>query len=51
MLYVKDLRLENIVKMKITFSFQLTVFTTLIDVAKGHYESYLRDCPDPCIGW
>uniref|UniRef100_A0A8C5L559 Acid ceramidase n=2 Tax=Jaculus jaculus TaxID=51337 RepID=A0A8C5L559_JACJA len=30
---------------------KLTVFTTLIDVAKGYYESYLRDCPDPCIGW
>uniref|UniRef100_A0A8C9QE04 Acid ceramidase n=1 Tax=Spermophilus dauricus TaxID=99837 RepID=A0A8C9QE04_SPEDA len=29
----------------------LTVFTTLIDVTKGHYETYLRDCPDPCIGW
>lgn len=37
--------------MKITFSFQLTVFTTLIDVTKGQFESYLRDCPDPCIGW
>ncbi|KAL6080772.1 hypothetical protein STEG23_016045 [Scotinomys teguina] len=30
---------------------KLTVFTTLIDVTKGEYESYLRDCPDPCIGW
>ncbi|KAF7485822.1 acid ceramidase isoform X3 [Marmota monax] len=30
---------------------KLTVFTTLIDVTKGHYETYLRDCPDPCIGW
>ncbi|XP_036022520.1 acid ceramidase [Onychomys torridus] len=30
---------------------KLTVFTTLIDVGKGQYESYLRDCPDPCIGW
>ncbi|GAB5570164.1 acid ceramidase [Prionailurus iriomotensis] len=29
----------------------LTVFTTLMDVTKGQYETYLRDCPDPCIGW
>uniref|UniRef100_A0A2K5CFG0 Acid ceramidase n=1 Tax=Aotus nancymaae TaxID=37293 RepID=A0A2K5CFG0_AOTNA len=30
---------------------KLTVFTTLIDITKGQYETYLRDCPDPCIGW
>ncbi|XP_037687134.1 acid ceramidase isoform X2 [Choloepus didactylus] len=30
---------------------KLTVYTTLMDVTKGHYETYLRDCPDPCIGW
>lgn len=30
---------------------KLTVFTTLMDVAKGQFETYLRDCPDPCIGW
>uniref|UniRef100_A0A5G2QVG2 Acid ceramidase n=2 Tax=Sus scrofa TaxID=9823 RepID=A0A5G2QVG2_PIG len=30
---------------------KLTVFTTLIDVIKGQFETYLRDCPDPCIGW
>ncbi|XP_040821639.1 acid ceramidase isoform X2 [Ochotona curzoniae] len=30
---------------------KLTVFTTLMDVTRGHYETYLRDCPDPCIGW
>ncbi|XP_077000460.1 acid ceramidase [Tamandua tetradactyla] len=30
---------------------KLTVFTTLMDVPKGQLESYLRDCPDPCIGW
>uniref|UniRef100_A0A8C3WSK3 Acid ceramidase n=1 Tax=Catagonus wagneri TaxID=51154 RepID=A0A8C3WSK3_9CETA len=30
---------------------KLTVFTTLIDVTKGQFETYLRDCPDPCIGW
>uniref|UniRef100_A0A667GEQ2 Acid ceramidase n=1 Tax=Lynx canadensis TaxID=61383 RepID=A0A667GEQ2_LYNCA len=30
---------------------KLTVFTTLMDVTKGQYETYLRDCPDPCIGW
>ncbi|XP_034860086.1 acid ceramidase isoform X2 [Mirounga angustirostris] len=30
---------------------KLTVFTALMDVTKGQYETYLRDCPDPCIGW
>ncbi|XP_068961064.1 acid ceramidase [Petaurus breviceps papuanus] len=30
---------------------KLTVYTTLIDVNKDVFESYLRDCPDPCIGW
>ncbi|XP_006149747.1 acid ceramidase [Tupaia chinensis] len=30
---------------------KLTVFTTLMDVTKGQYEAYLRDCPEPCIGW
>ncbi|KAG8512558.1 Acid ceramidase, partial [Galemys pyrenaicus] len=30
---------------------KLTVFTTLMDVTKGQLETYLRDCPDPCIGW
>ncbi|KAM6220751.1 acid ceramidase [Rhynchocyon petersi] len=30
---------------------KLTVFTTLIDVTEGRFETYLRDCPDPCIGW
>lgn len=30
---------------------KLTVFTTLIDVTKDQFESHLRDCPDPCIGW
>ncbi|KAM6149839.1 acid ceramidase [Erethizon dorsatum] len=30
---------------------KLTVFTTLMDVTKNRYESYLRDCPDPCVGW
>ncbi|XP_058145921.1 acid ceramidase [Dasypus novemcinctus] len=30
---------------------KLTVFTTLMDVLKGRYESFLRDCPDPCFGW
>ncbi|ELW65220.1 Acid ceramidase, partial [Tupaia chinensis] len=30
---------------------ELTVFTTLMDVTKGQYEAYLRDCPEPCIGW
>uniref|UniRef100_G3T2H6 Acid ceramidase n=1 Tax=Loxodonta africana TaxID=9785 RepID=G3T2H6_LOXAF len=30
---------------------KLTVYTTLMDVTKGQFESYLRNCPDPCIGW
>ncbi|XP_011949073.1 PREDICTED: acid ceramidase [Cercocebus atys] len=30
---------------------KLTVFTTLIDVTKDQFETYIRDCPDPCIGW
>uniref|UniRef100_A0A8C6F842 Acid ceramidase n=1 Tax=Monodon monoceros TaxID=40151 RepID=A0A8C6F842_MONMO len=30
---------------------KLTVYTALIDVTKGQFETYLRDCPDPCIGW
>lgn len=30
---------------------KLTVFTTLMDVSKNHFETYLRDCPDPCMGW
>ncbi|KAI5211225.1 Acid Ceramidase [Manis pentadactyla] len=30
---------------------KLSVFTTLIDVTKDQFETYLRDCPDPCIGW
>ncbi|XP_047572572.1 acid ceramidase [Lutra lutra] len=30
---------------------KLTVFTALMDVTKDQYETYLRDCPDPCIGW
>nr|XP_058905424.1 acid ceramidase isoform X4 [Kogia breviceps]XP_058905425.1 acid ceramidase isoform X4 [Kogia breviceps] len=30
---------------------KLTVYTALIDVTRGQFETYLRDCPDPCIGW
>ncbi|KAK2498540.1 hypothetical protein MC885_010684 [Smutsia gigantea] len=30
---------------------ELTVFTTLMDVTTDQFETYLRDCPDPCIGW
>ncbi|XP_074084327.1 acid ceramidase [Macrotis lagotis] len=30
---------------------KLTVYTTLMDVPGNVYEVYLRDCPDPCIGW
>ncbi|XP_004382838.1 acid ceramidase isoform X1 [Trichechus manatus latirostris] len=30
---------------------KLTIFTALMDVTRGQFETYLRDCPDPCIGW
>ncbi|XP_028932775.1 acid ceramidase [Ornithorhynchus anatinus] len=30
---------------------KLTVYTTLMDLSRGKFETYLRDCPDPCIGW
>ncbi|XP_003466494.1 acid ceramidase-like [Cavia porcellus] len=30
---------------------KLTVFTTLIDVTNNRYETYLRNCPHPCMGW
>ncbi|XP_014641771.1 PREDICTED: acid ceramidase isoform X1 [Ceratotherium simum simum] len=30
---------------------KLTVYTALMDVTKGQFETYLRDCPDPCIAW
>jgi len=30
---------------------KLTTYTTLMDVSKGRLESYIRDCPDPCMPW
>uniref|UniRef100_A0A8V0YUU0 Acid ceramidase n=1 Tax=Gallus gallus TaxID=9031 RepID=A0A8V0YUU0_CHICK len=30
---------------------ELTVCTTLMEVDKGHTETYLRECPDPCSPW
>ncbi|OXB64493.1 hypothetical protein ASZ78_005149, partial [Callipepla squamata] len=30
---------------------KLTVCTTLMEVDKGHTETYLRECPDPCSPW
>uniref|UniRef100_UPI00398ED09C acid ceramidase isoform X2 n=1 Tax=Pristiophorus japonicus TaxID=55135 RepID=UPI00398ED09C len=29
----------------------LTTYTTLMEVSAGTFESYLRDCPDPCMPW
>uniref|UniRef100_A0A667WM00 Acid ceramidase n=1 Tax=Myripristis murdjan TaxID=586833 RepID=A0A667WM00_9TELE len=30
---------------------KLTTYTTLMEVSKGTLESYIRDCPDPCMPW
>uniref|UniRef100_A0A8C9U5M0 Acid ceramidase n=1 Tax=Scleropages formosus TaxID=113540 RepID=A0A8C9U5M0_SCLFO len=30
---------------------KLTTYTTLMDVSEGRLESYIRDCPDPCMPW
>ncbi|XP_069049445.1 acid ceramidase [Lepisosteus oculatus] len=30
---------------------KLTTYTTLMDVSKGKLESYIRECPDPCMPW
>uniref|UniRef100_A0A4W5LRM9 Acid ceramidase n=1 Tax=Hucho hucho TaxID=62062 RepID=A0A4W5LRM9_9TELE len=30
---------------------KLTTYTTLMDVNKGILESYIRDCPNPCMPW
>uniref|UniRef100_A0A8C7P749 Acid ceramidase n=1 Tax=Oncorhynchus mykiss TaxID=8022 RepID=A0A8C7P749_ONCMY len=30
---------------------KLTTYTTLMDVNKGKLESYIRDCPNPCMPW
>ncbi|XP_078253837.1 acid ceramidase [Rhinoraja longicauda] len=30
---------------------KLTTYTTLMDVSAGTFESFLRNCPDPCMPW
>ncbi|KAM8843220.1 acid ceramidase [Synchiropus picturatus] len=30
---------------------KLTTYTTLMQVAEGRLESYIRDCPNPCMPW
>lgn len=35
----------------LTVPFQLTTYTTLMQVSEGKLESYIRDCPDPCMPW
>nr|XP_033799873.1 acid ceramidase [Geotrypetes seraphini] len=30
---------------------KLTTFTALMNVAEGTLETYLRDCPNPCVPW
>ncbi|KAM6972189.1 acid ceramidase [Aplochiton taeniatus] len=30
---------------------KLTTYTTLMEVSKGKLESYIRDCPNPCMPW
>ncbi|KAM3864769.1 acid ceramidase [Diretmus argenteus] len=30
---------------------KLTTYTTLMEVSKGKLESYVRDCPNPCMPW
>ncbi|XDV14785.1 hypothetical protein PO909_014974 [Leuciscus waleckii] len=30
---------------------KLTTYTTLMEVSKGTLESYIRDCPNPCMPW
>ncbi|MCI4395096.1 hypothetical protein PGIGA_G00176490 [Pangasianodon gigas] len=30
---------------------KLTAYTTLMEVSKGTLESYIRDCPSPCMPW
>ncbi|XP_037546396.1 acid ceramidase [Nematolebias whitei] len=30
---------------------KLTTYTTLMKVSEGKLESYIRDCPDPCMPW
>ncbi|XP_062864953.1 acid ceramidase [Trichomycterus rosablanca] len=30
---------------------KLTTYTTLMEVSKGTLESFIRDCPNPCMPW
>ncbi|XP_076869780.1 acid ceramidase [Brachyhypopomus gauderio] len=30
---------------------KLTTYTTLMEVANGKLESFIRDCPNPCMPW
>ncbi|XP_064191058.1 acid ceramidase [Anguilla rostrata] len=30
---------------------KLTTYTTLMEVSKGRLESYIRECPNPCMPW
>ncbi|XP_035682893.1 acid ceramidase-like [Branchiostoma floridae] len=30
---------------------KLTTYTALMQVDEGHIESYIQECPDPCIPW
>uniref|UniRef100_A0A7N8WZ53 Acid ceramidase n=1 Tax=Mastacembelus armatus TaxID=205130 RepID=A0A7N8WZ53_9TELE len=30
---------------------KLTTYTTLMQVSEGKLESYIRDCPNPCLPW
>ncbi|XP_060772727.1 acid ceramidase [Neoarius graeffei] len=30
---------------------KLTTYTTLMEVSKGKLESFIRDCPSPCMPW
>lgn len=30
---------------------KLTTYTTLMQVSEGKLESYIRDCPSPCMPW
>ncbi|XP_063776884.1 acid ceramidase [Pseudophryne corroboree] len=30
---------------------KLTTYTTMMSVSEGKLETYLRDCPDPCVPW
>ncbi|KAL6467294.1 hypothetical protein MHYP_G00250980 [Metynnis hypsauchen] len=30
---------------------KLTTYTTLMDVSEGKVESFIRDCPNPCMPW